>query len=338
MINYFIFFFLSLCLTYFFTILAKNLAPYIGAIDKPNNIKIHNKPIARLGGLAIYLSFLISMILVHYFDERLIIFSQKKTVGFVIGGTIVFIAGLIDDIFTIKAIYKLIIQSISATILYYTGIRMNFFPNLLISYFFTLVYVVGSYSAMDMIDGMDGLASGLTSICSIFFLIVFWQNQHIFGIFLSIILLGSSLGFFVHNFHPAKIFMGDGGSMLLGFILATLMIIYTDKHYDIVGLVIPILIFAVPIIDNLITFLFRYKQGKSFLVGDLNHFYNRIMSCGVSYRKTVFVMYIFSIIFGISAILLTVNMIAGIASTFLSGLTFFYFNRKIQLAEKKQQI
>lgn len=338
MINYFIFFLLAFGLTYFSTILAKNIAPFIGAIDKPGDIKIHSKPVARLGGLAIYLSFLISIILICYFNKKLLFISHEKILGIVVGGTIVFIAGLIDDIFTIKASYKLFLQAIAATVLFYSGIKMNFFPSLWISFFFTVVYVVGSYSAMDMIDGMDGLASGIIFICSMFFLIIFWQHKDILGIFLSLIIMGSSLGFLRHNFHPAKIFMGDGGSMLFGFLLATLMILYTNTPYDILRFLIPILIMVVPIMDNLITFLYRFKQGKSLLVGDLNHFYNRIMNCGVSYRKTVFIMYLFSIIFGIAAILLTVTKIAGIAFTFLSGVILLYFHWKIQLIEKKQSI
>jgi UDP-GlcNAc:undecaprenyl-phosphate GlcNAc-1-phosphate transferase len=169
MIYYFIIFIISLFAAYLFTILAKNIAPSKGAIDKPDDIKIHNNPIPKLGGLAIYVAFLISMIFIYYFNDNLYFISKNKMIGIFIGGTIVFFTGLIDDIVNIKASYKLLIQAIAASVLFFYGIRMNLFPNLWISYVFTFVYVVGTYSAMDMIDGLDGLAAGVSAICSTFF-------------------------------------------------------------------------------------------------------------------------------------------------------------------------
>ena len=336
MLFYCIIFFISLSISYLVTILAKNLAPFIGAIDKPNNIKIHNKPIPRLGGLAIYVAFLISIILIYYFFGRLnIAFLKNKMIGIFLGGTIVFIIGFIDDIKTMEALPKLIIQSIAALILFFSGIRMNLFPNLWVSFIFTILYVVGSYSAMDMIDGLDGLAAGITAICSTFFLIVFWQQGNEIGIFISLILIGSSLGFLKHNFFPANIFMGDSGSMLLGFLLAALMIIFTNQPYNLNRFIIPILILGVPILDNFLTFLYRFRESKSFLAGDLNHFYNRVMSCRVSHKNTVLVMYLVSIIFGLNAILFTVNVNIGWVFLIILGIGIFYSIRKVRLIERK---
>ena len=336
MIYYFIIFFSSFFVAYLFTILAKNVASSIGAIDKPNEIKIHNKPIPRLGGLAIYVAFLISMILVYYFYERLdLIFFKNKVIGVFLGGTIVFITGLIDDIKTIKAFIKLIIQGIAVLILFFFGIRINLFPNLWFSFIFTIIYVVGSYSAMDMIDGLDGLAAGVSAICATFFLIVFWQQGNEFGIFISLILIGSSLGFLKHNFFPANIFMGDSGSMLLGFLLATLMVIFTNQPYNLIRFIIPILILGVPILDNFLTFLYRFREGKSFLAGDLNHFYNRIMSCGVSHNNTVLIMYLASIIFGLNAVLFTINVNVGWVFLIILGIGLFYSIREVRLIERE---
>lgn len=335
MLFHIIFFLIVFFVTYFSTIIAKNVAPYIGAIDNPGDSKIHHKPIARLGGLAVYIAFVISIIIVNYWNRKCFFVDSSKIIGLFIGGNIVFVIGLFDDILTLKASYKLFFQALAASILFIYGIKMNFFPNLWISYFFTVVYVVGTYSAMDMIDGMDGLAAGIIFICSIFFLVIFWQQKGLLGTFLSLFLISSSLGFLGHNYYPAKIFMGDGGSMLFGFLLASLMVLYTDKPYNILRFIIPILILMVPILDNLLTFIYRYKQGKSFLVGDLNHFYNHILDCGYSYQKTVLIMYLFSLIFGISALLLTVHFISGIAFTVLSGGIFFYFNKKIQIIREK---
>ena len=337
MINYYIIFFISLVISYLGTILAKNIAPSVGAIDKPNQIKIHSEPIPRLGGLAIYVAFLISIILVYYSCERLdLAFLKNKMIGIFLGATIVFIAGLIDDILTIKASYKLLIQAIAALIIFFYGIRMNLFPNLWISIIFTVIYVVGSYSAMDMIDGMDGLAAGITAICSTFFLIVFWQYGNEFGILVSLILIGSSLGFLKHNFYPASIFMGDSGSMLLGFLLATLMIILTNQPYNLIRFIIPILILGVPILDNFLTFLYRFREGKSFLAGDLNHFYNRIMSCGVSHKNTVLIMYLASIFFGLNAILFTINVNIGWIFLVILGIGLFYSIRRVRLSERRE--
>jgi len=332
---YYIIFFISLAISYLSTILAKNIAPSVGAIDKPNNIKIHSKPIPRLGGLAIYVAFSVSIIFIYYFNNNLYFISNNRIIGIFIGGTIVFITGLIDDIATIKASYKLLIQAIAASILFFYGIRINLFPNLWFSFIFTIIYVVGSYSAMDMIDGLDGLAAGITAICSIFCLIVFWQYGNEFGISVSLILIGSSLGFLKHNFYPASIFMGDSGSMLLGFLLATLMIILTDQPYNLIRFIIPILILGVPILDNFLTFLYRFREGKSFLAGDLNHFYNRIMSCGVSHKNTVLIMYLVSIIFGLNAILFTINVNVGWVFLIILIIGLFYGIRKVELLERK---
>lgn len=335
-IYYLIIFFISLTIAYLGTILAKRIASYVGAIDKPNQIKIHNEPISRLGGLAIYMAFLISIILVNYFYGRLgLVFFKNKMTGIILGATIVFIVGLVDDIKTIKAFTKLITQVIAALIIFIYSIKMNLFPNLWVSFIFTIIYVVGSYSAMDMIDGLDGLAAGITAICSTIFLIVFWQQGNEFGILISLILLGSSLGFLGHNFYPASIFMGDSGSMLLGFLLATLMIILTDQPYNLIRFIIPILILGVPILDNFLTFLYRFREGKSFLVGDLNHFYNRIMNCGVSHKNTVLIMYLVSIIFGFNAVLFTINVNVGWIFLVILGIGLFYSVRKVRLLERK---
>ncbi len=336
MMHYCIILFISLFISYLGTILAKKLAPHIGAIDKPNEIKIHSKSIPRIGGLAIYVAFLISIILVYYFNNNLYFINNNRIIGIFIGGTIVFFTGLIDDIVTIKASYKLLIQAIAASILFFYGIRMDLFPIFWISYVFTLIYVVGSYSAMDMIDGLDGLAAGITAICSTFFLVVFWQQGNEFGIFISLILIGSSLGFLGHNFYPASIFMGDSGSMLLGFLLATLMIILTDQPYNLIRFIIPILILGVPVLDNFLTFLYRFREGKSFLAGDLNHFYNRIMSCGVSHKNTVLIMYLVSIIFGLNAILFTINVNVGWVFLITLVVGLFYSIRKVRLLEKRE--
>ncbi len=336
MIYYFIVFFISLFVAYLFTIFAKNISSSIGAIDKPNDIKIHSKHIPRLGGLAIYMAFLISIILVYYFYGRLnLVFLKNKMIGIFLGGTIVFFTGLIDDIETIKASYKLLIQAIAASVLFFYGIRMNLFPNLWFSFIFTIIYVVGSYSAMDMIDGLDGLAAGITTICSTFFLIVFWQQGNEFGMFLSLILIGSSLGFLKHNFSPASIFMGDSGSMLLGFLLATLMISFTNQPYNLIGFIIPVLILGVPILDNFLTFIYRFREGKSFLTGDLNHFYNRIASCGFSHKNTVLTMYLASIIFGFNAVLFNINVNIGWIFLIILGIGLFYSIRKVRLLERK---
>jgi UDP-GlcNAc:undecaprenyl-phosphate GlcNAc-1-phosphate transferase len=339
MIHYCIIFFISLAISYLGTIFAKNIAPSIGAIDKPNQIKIHSKPIPRLGGLAIYVAFLISIILIYYFFRRLnIAFLKNKMIGIFLGGTIVFITGFIDDIKTMEALPKLIIQSIAALILFFSGIRMNLFPNLWVSFIFTIIYVVGSYSAMDMIDGLDGLAAGVSAICSTFFLIIFWQQGEELGMLLSLILIGSSLGFLKHNFYPAKIFMGDGGSMLFGFLLATLMIIYTCQPYDIIRFIVPILILGVPITDNFLTFLYRSRHfpGKFIGAADLNHCYNFMIRQGFNHKNTVLIMYLLSIILGVNALLFRIHIFAAIILLNIIVIILFLGIRKIGILEIKK--
>ena len=138
-----------------------------------------------------------------------------------------------------------------------------------------------------------------------------------------------------YNFFPANIFMGDSGSMLLGFLLATLMIVFTNLPYNLFRFIIPILILGVPILDNFLTFLYRFREGKSFLAGDLNHFYNRVMSCGVTHKNTVLVTYLVSIIFGFNAVLFTVNVNIGWIFFIILGVGLFYSIRKVRLLERK---
>ena len=128
--------------------------------------------------------------------------------------------------------------------------------------------------------------------------------------------------------------MGDSGSMLLGFLLATLMIILTDQPYNLIRFIIPILILGVPILDNLLTFLYRHREGKSFLAGDLNHFYNRIMNCGVSHKNIVLIMYLVSIIFGLNAILFTINVNIGWVFLIILGIGLFFAIRRVRLLER----
>ena len=335
--HYFIILIISLVVSYIGSIFAKNIAPTFGVIDIPNEIKIHKEPIPRSGGSAIYVGFLISIIFFYYFYGKLNpAFLRNRMIGVTLGGTIVFITGLIDDIRTIRALPKLIMQGIAALTLFFFGIRFNLFPNVWISCLFTVIYVVGSYSAMDMIDGLDGLAAGITAICSIFFLIIFWQHGDEFGIFISLILIGNSLGFLKHNFFPANIFMGDSGSMLLGFLLATLMIMFTNQPYNLIRFIIPILILGIPILDNFLTFLYRFRKGKPFLSGDLNHFYNRVMNCGISHKNTVLIMYIFCIIFGLNALMFTINIKAGLVFLAVLVIGLFYSVQKVKLIEAKR--
>jgi UDP-GlcNAc:undecaprenyl-phosphate GlcNAc-1-phosphate transferase len=129
--------------------------------------------------------------------------------------------------------------------------------------------------------------------------------------------------------------MGDSGSMLVGFLLATLMIVFTNQPYNLFRFIIPILILGVPILDTILTFLYRFREGKSFLTGDLNHFYNRLINCGVSHKNTVLGMYLVSIIFGFNAILFTVNVNIGWIFLIILGIGLFYSIRKVRFLERK---
>ncbi len=307
--------------------LVKKIAIHIRALDMPNERKVHKKPMPRLGGLAIYLSFIFGYILYGTVSLQML--------SVLIGGFIIILAGIIDDINPLKARYKLLSQIITAGIvviygkLYFNNITLlglSFkFPtwiNMLLSIFFIIAII----NAINLIDGLDGLAAGVSSIyfITISILGVILNKFGGLDVILSLILLGSTLGFLVHNFPPAKIFMGDTGSMFLGFMIAVIALL-GYKVATITSIIIPILILFIPLFDTILAVFRRIIKKESISKPDKEHFHHQLLKMTSSPTKTVLLIYIINIIFSAISILFVLGDKKQAIAIYILVMIFFLF-------------
>lgn len=290
---------------------AKAIAEKIGAIDVPkDDRRMHKRPIARLGGLAIFFGFLVSIL---SFGEM-----TKELFGMLVGASIIVILGIFDDSKGLSAIFKLMVQIIAALVVVYIGdIRIEIFtnPNFLseqpfvilpewLSVSVTVLWIVAITNAVNLIDGLDGLAAGVSSIAAVS--LVFIANlveAPALGL-IALAVAGACFGFLPFNFNPAKIIMGDTGATFLGFILSTLSIQGAFKSYAVISFAVPVLILGLPIFDTGFAILRRIFTGKGIMTADRGHIHHRLIDMGFSQKQTVFILYAISGVMGITAVVL----------------------------------
>jgi len=285
------------------TPIVKVLAVKIKAIDIPNDTRrIHTKPIPRLGGLAIFFAFIIGVL----------IFSEltKEIFGIILGTFFIVLLGIIDDIKSLKPIVKLVGQIIIAFIPICFDIVIkgaNFFGTYIefgvFSIPLTILWIVSLTNALNLIDGLDGLACGVATISSITILIFAITNSDFSIIILLAILTGACLGFLPYNSNPAHIFMGDTGALFLGYVLSLISIMGFFKLNAVVSFFTPFLIFALPLFDTLSAVIRRFKNKQSPFTADKNHLHHKLLYIGFSQKKSVYILYSFSALFGISGLL-----------------------------------
>ncbi|MBI4789830.1 MAG: undecaprenyl/decaprenyl-phosphate alpha-N-acetylglucosaminyl 1-phosphate transferase [Chloroflexi bacterium] len=294
------------------TPLAKRLAVHIGAIDRPSERKIHASPMPLLGGIAMYGAFLIALVL---FADR---FYIPQLIGIVVGATWVSLLGIWDDRVGLGATLKLLGQIFGALILIVTGVTADVFHNPLLDIPLTLMWIVGITNAMNLLDNMDGLSGGVAACASAFFLLIAALNgQYLVGS-LAAALLGASVGFLVYNFNPASIFMGDTGSLFLGYMLAAvgLKLRFSD-HPDVVVWLTPLLVLGLPIFDTTLVFVSRLRRGLNPLThGGTDHLSHRLCARGYTARETVLTLYLVSVILGVLAMFIGQ---AGIVESIIVG-------------------
>ena len=289
-----------------------------GLVDVPNERKIHKAQISRLGGIAIWLSTMLTflfLVLLSYYPYGSLLS------GILLGGSLMFLLGLIDDIYNLDAKFKLIIQLSIATIVYLLGVKIdtlfNPFGNAInlgvFSYPITILWIVGISNAVNFIDGVDGLAGSVIAVDSVALALVavaMTPAQPITAL-IAFILAGSMLAFLTFNFNPAKIFMGDSGALFSGFLLATLSIAGVMKGATL-AILLPFLVLAVPIMDITYSSLRRIMKGTSPFVADAEHIHHKLLKAGFSQKKTV-------------AILTSVAIVGGAIATYFSGIIKHYF-------------
>ncbi len=285
---------------------AMKLAYKIGAVDKPNARKVHTKIMPRMGGLGIYLAYM-----------TVVLLTQKMTmplVGLLIGSTILVVLGIFDDIKDLNAKFKLSVQIIAAVIVMAFGVRIEFMTNVfggeaiyldILSLPVTLLWIVGITNAINLIDGLDGLAGGIATIAALSMAVVGWIYGQYFMASMAIILAGATIGFLRYNFHPAKVFMGDTGSLFLGFNLSVLAVMGVAKGVTFISLAAPVLVLGVPIFDTFFAILRRKMNHKPIFAADKDHLHHRLLSMGFSHRNTVLIIYAISFFLALSAVLIT---------------------------------
>ena len=294
----------SLIISFILTPLVKKLANYYNGFDLPSKRRINNKPVPNTGGIAIFLAFIISYFIFN--DHSL------STYGIMFGATFIFILGLIDDIFEISPIIKLLGQIGGALILIYYGVQINFITNPLggmiyLGYFsvpITILWVVGITNTVNLIDGLDGLAAGISIVATITLFSVAMQELRLIPAVLAIALAGSLSGFLKYNFHPADIFMGDSGSMFTGYILAAISVTGALKSAAAVTIVVPILALGIPIFDTVFAIIRRVYHNKPIGEADRGHIHHRLMALGWSHRQAVIIVYGSSILLGFTALII----------------------------------
>lgn len=261
-----------------------------GLVDVPNERKIHTKPISRIGGVAIFSSVMLtflSLILLSYYPYGSLLS------GVLLGSSLMFLLGLVDDIYNLDAKTKLFLQISIATLAYLLGISIQTLPFIgdigLWSYPVTVLWIVGISNALNFIDGVDGLAGTITTLAvitlSIIAITVPPANTVI--ALVGFILAGAMLAFLTYNYNPAKIFMGDSGALFSGFLLAAISIIGIMKTATLTIFVIAPLVLAVPIMDITFSSLRRIAQGKSPFVADSEHIHHKLIHAGFSQKSTV---------------------------------------------------
>ena len=281
----------------------KKIAVFVGALDIPDKRKVHKTPIPRLGGLGIYAGFLAGYMLFGY--------QSVQMNSVLIGSFIIMITGMIDDIKPIPAKYKFMGQAMAALIiplyggivlrdLSFFGIYMNFG---ILSYPVTIFFILGVINCMNLIDGLDGLAGGISGIyfLTIGIISLVLNNTSGLDCVLTFVMLGSTLGFLFHNFNPASIFMGDSGSMFLGYMISVIALL-GYKNVTFTSVIVPIFLLAIPIMDTFFAILRRFINHKPISMPDKNHLHHQFLKKNFSHKKTVLIIYLFDALFAIASI------------------------------------
>ena len=300
----------ALVVSFLTTPVVKTFAYKVGAIDVPKDARrMHKVPIPRLGGLAIFIGFMVSILLFAS------ITSEMKSI--LLGAVIIVVLGVVDDIMALPAMLKFVVQIVAASIPATHGVQILAFsnPNIFsddlywvlgwLSIPFTVLWIVAITNAVNLIDGLDGLANGVSAISATTMLVIaLVGNQTQVAIVLAA-LVGACVGFMPYNMNPAKMFMGDTGATFLGFILATMSIQGLFKYYAVISFVVPFLILGLPIFDTAFAFIRRIAHGQSPMHADRSHIHHRLIDMGLNQKQAVATLYVISAILGLSAVVLT---------------------------------
>lgn len=309
------------------TPIARVLAYKINAIDIPrDDRRMHRTPIPRLGGLAIFFAFIVTSLLFCQIDSTILTLA--------LGGMVIVALGIIDDVFRINAWLKFAIEIAVAFIPVSQGMTIdfiNFFGHYVVlgplSIPITVIWIVGLTNAINLIDGLDGLSCGVSSICALSLLFVALSlAENPTFILVTGILAGSCIGFLPFNTNPAKIFMGDTGALFLGYTLSLLSIQGLFKLQTVLSFFIPLLIFGLPLFDTVFAFIRRIIHGRSPFSADHGHIHHRLIALGFNQKQTVGILYAICGMLGISAVMFTIDGIPRATALIIIALSIFFVN------------
>lgn len=316
--------------------LCKQIGFKLGIYALENNRTVHHGKIVRMGGVAIFVAFVIAL--------SILVDADRTINGIVLGGFIVFIGGLIDDMYNLKPKYKLMFEVSGALIALVLGqiyIQTMYLPfgitisNTVFNFLFSFVWIVGVTNAINLIDGLDGLSCGISFIvCCVIGLLGFFMGRRDICI-LTLVLAGSILGFLKYNFHPASIFVGDCGALFLGFTLSSISLL-GFKTAAFITLALPILVLFIPISDTLIAIVRRKLKGQGIMEADKEHLHHTLMfKIGLGHKYTVLTLYLVTALFGASALVLYFNKIAGTIMVLVLLVSFEIFVEKTGMINDK---
>lgn len=335
-------FFSAVIISFVMTPMARRLAIRVGALDVPKETrKIHIKPMPYFGGLAIYVAIISCMF----------VYMPHNSTNYYImaGATIIVFAGVIDDMYGMPAKVKLLIQILAALIAIRGGVQIHFITNPLsetgmsylfngLSFIITLFWIVGITNTINLIDGLDGLASGVASIAATTLLFTAARLGHDFIVMQCAIIAGASLGFLPFNFNPAKIFMGDTGSLLLGYMLAVTSVSGMVKSVAAIALAVPVFALGLPILDTAFAIIRRYLNKKPIMQADKDHLHHKLMRFGLNQRQTVLIMYFISMLLGsVAVIIVDTEPFIGIMVATIVVIVAFFLAKKAGLFIRKEQ-
>lgn len=319
MLTYPVAFFVSLLVAAVLTPLVARWAHHNGWFDLPSEArKVHTRPIPRIGGLAVAAAFFTPLVGLAIYTNRIsfLLYSDSRMfAAFCVGSVAILTLGIYDDFRGASAKLKLVVQALVSIGVWLAGFRIDLLGNPfgppfelgLLSLPLTMLWIVGVVNALNLIDGLDGLASGIAlSVAVVLFGVAFTDNAVLLCL-LTAALAGSLVGFLFFNFNPARIFLGDSGSMLLGFILATISVWTQRKGATAAALLIPVIALGVPLLDTALSFTRRVLRKQSPFKADREHMHHRLLALGLSHRHAVFTLYTVSTVFALAALALLDN-------------------------------
>lgn len=292
-------FIITTLISYFLAPILMKIAFNTGYLDEPRNTKVHAHPTPLLGGVGIYLAFIVGLFMVPGFNHA------QKFYSILAGSTLLLLVGLVDDRMGMMPELKLLAQVLAAMVVVKSGVRIEFMNNYYIGMILTYLWIVGITNSFNLLDNMNGLSAGIAVIAAVFFGLIMWMTDQVEVAFVSFALAGACLGFLKHNFPRAHIFMGDTGSLVIGFTLSVIAVMGSwSTRFLTTSLAMPAVILAYPIFDTTLVTFIRIKEGRSIFQGGRDHSSHRLALLGLKSRRAVLVIYGICVALGSSALVI----------------------------------